>query len=111
MYQTTRRDLTDVRDTVRADRHIVERGVPGRPYNVCSGRAVAVQEILDLLVARARVPVDVQIDPVRFRPNDTPQVLGSPARIQSELGWSASIPLSQTVADLLEYWRGRVVTP
>ena len=50
-----RRDLTDVRDTVRAYRLILERGVPGRPYNVCSGRAVTIRHLLDLLIARARV--------------------------------------------------------
>jgi GDP-4-dehydro-6-deoxy-D-mannose reductase len=103
-----RRDLTDVRDTVRAYRLIVERGVPGRPYNVCSGRAVAVQDILDLLVSQARVPVRVEIDPARFRPNDTRVVVGSPARIHGELGWSATIPVAQTVADLLQHWRARV---
>jgi GDP-4-dehydro-6-deoxy-D-mannose reductase len=106
-----RRDLTDVRDTVRAYRAIVERGIPGRPYNVCSGRAVSVQDVLDLLVSLARVPVTVEIDSARFRPNDTPVVLGCPTRIQAELGWSAVIPLSETASDLLEYWRRRIATP
>jgi GDP-4-dehydro-6-deoxy-D-mannose reductase len=106
-----KRDLTDVRDTVRAYRLIVEHGVPGRPYNVCSGHAVTVQEILDRLVSRARVTVTVEIDPSRFRPNDTPLVVGNPARIRTELGWSPSIPLPQTIADLLEYWRAHVTTP
>ena len=54
-----RRDLTDVRDTVRAYRLILERGTPGRPYNVCSGRAITIRELLDRLLARARVPIRV----------------------------------------------------
>jgi GDP-4-dehydro-6-deoxy-D-mannose reductase len=102
-----RRDLTDVRDTVRAYRLIVERGTPGRPYNVCSGRAVAIRDLLDTLIARARVPVSVKIDPARYRPNDVPLLLGDPSRIQRELGWEAEIPLEQTIDDLLEYWRSR----
>jgi len=102
-----RRDLTDVRDTVRAYRLILERGLPGRPYNVCSGRAIAIRDLLDQLIARARVPVDVRVDPARYRPNDTPLLLGDPGRLRDELGWTAQIPIEQTLDDLLEYWRTR----
>ena len=102
-----RRDLTDVRDTVRAYRLILERGVPGRPYNVCSGHAIAIRDLLDRLIARARVPVEVRVDPARYRPNDTPLLLGDPGRLRDELGWTAQIPIEQTLDDLLEYWRTR----
>jgi GDP-4-dehydro-6-deoxy-D-mannose reductase len=101
------RDLTDVRDTVRAYRLILERGHPGRPYNVCSGRAITIRHLLDQLIARARVPVAVKIDPARLRPNDTPLLLGDPSRLREELGWAAEIPLEKTLDDLLEYWRGQ----
>ena len=102
-----RRDLTDVRDTVRAYKAIAERGRPGRAYNVCSGRAVAIREVLDMLLARARVPIRIVADPARYRPNDQPLVVGDPTRIRTELGWTADIPLERTLDDLLEYWRGR----
>jgi GDP-4-dehydro-6-deoxy-D-mannose reductase len=102
-----RRDLTDVRDTVRAYTLILERGTPGRPYNVCSGRAITIRQLLDLLLARARVPVTVKVDPARYRPHDTPLLLGDPSRLRNELGWTAQIPLEHTLDDLLEYWRGR----
>ena len=101
------RDLTDVRDTVRAYQMILERGQPGRPYNVCSGRAITIRELLDRLIARARVPVEVKVDPARYRPNDTPLVVGDPSRLRDELGWAPEIPLDQTLDDLLEYWRAR----
>jgi len=104
-----RRDLTDVRDTVRAYQMILERGEPGRPYNVCSGRAITMHELLDRLIARARVPVTVKVDPARYRPNDTPLLVGDPARLRDELGWTPQIPIEQTLDDLLEYWRA--VTP
>jgi len=100
-----RRDLTDVRDTVRAYRLILERAEPGRPYNICSGRAVVIRDLLDLLRARARVPIRVRIDPNRYRPNDTPLLLGDPRRIRDELGWVAEIPIERTLDDLLDYWR------
>jgi GDP-4-dehydro-6-deoxy-D-mannose reductase len=100
-----RRDLTDVRDTVRAYQLILERGQPGRPYNVCSGRALQIGELLDMLLARARVPISVKVDPARYRPNDTPLLLGDPARLRDELGWTPTIPIEQTLDDLLAFWR------
>jgi len=93
---------------VRAYHAIAERGRPGRPYNVCSGRAVAIRDVLDLLVARARVPIRVQVDPARFRPNDVPLLLGDPTRLRDELGWAPKIPLEQTLDDVLQYWRREV---
>jgi GDP-4-dehydro-6-deoxy-D-mannose reductase len=105
-----RRDLTDVRDTVRAYRLINERGTPGRAYNVCSGRAIAMRDLLDRLLARARARIRVRIDPARYRPNDVPLVVGDPRRIHDELGWTPEIPLDQSLDDLLEYWRSRGAT-
>lgn len=102
-----KRDLTDVRDTVRAYRLILERGTLGQPYNVCSGRAIAVRDLLDMMLARATVPITVKTDPARYRPNDVPLVVGDPSRIREELGWTAQIPLDRAVDDLLAYWRGR----
>lgn len=100
-----RRDILDVRDTVRAYRLILERGAPNRPYNVSSGRALTIRELLDLFVARARVAVQVRVDPARYRPNDLPLLVGDNGRLRHELGWAPEIPLEQTVDDVLEYWR------
>jgi len=102
-----RRDLTDVRDTVRAYRALAEAGVPSRPYNVCSGRAYSMREILDLLLSIARVRVRIEVDPARMRPSDTPVVLGSHARLTADTGWRPEIPMEQTLSDLLGYWRTR----
>jgi GDP-4-dehydro-6-deoxy-D-mannose reductase len=102
------RDLTDVRDTVRAYELIAMRGVPARPYNVCSGHALTIGEVLTMLVARARVPVQVRIDPARFRPNDVAVVRGDPRRLQRELGWAPTVPLETTLTDVLDYWRTKV---
>lgn len=104
---TSRRDLTDVRDTVRAYRLILERGTPGRPYNVCTGRSMAVRDLLEMLLARARVAIRVAVDPARYRPNDLPLVVGDPSRIRDELGWTAQIPIERAVDDLLKFWRSQ----
>jgi GDP-4-dehydro-6-deoxy-D-mannose reductase len=100
-----RRDLTDVRDTVRAYRRIVEDGTPGRPYNVCTGRPVAVRDLLNSLLSRARIPIAITVDPARYRPTDVPVVVGNPGRLQRELGWAAAVPFEQMLNDLLAFWR------
>jgi GDP-4-dehydro-6-deoxy-D-mannose reductase len=100
-----RRDVTDVRDAVRAYVTIAEAGVPGRVYNVCTGRAPRVADLLEGLLALARIPMEVHVDDVRLRPSDTPVLLGDPTRIRTELGWTASIPISETLADVLDDWR------
>lgn len=107
----TRRDLTDVRDTVRAYRTILERGRPGVPYNVCSGLAYTIKELIRGLMLRVGVAVDVKVDPARYRPNDTPLVLGDGRRLREELGWTPEIPIERTLDDLLDYWRTRVLAP
>jgi GDP-4-dehydro-6-deoxy-D-mannose reductase len=100
-----RRDITDVRDTVRAYRLIVDRGKPGQPYNVCSGRAYRIADLMEKLVTLARVTIRVQTDPERLRPSDTPVVLGSFARLEQDTGWRPQIPIERTLADLLDHWR------
>jgi GDP-4-dehydro-6-deoxy-D-mannose reductase len=100
-----RREVTDVRDTVRAYRLLVERGQTARPYNVCSGHALAIGDVLDRLVARARVPVRARVDEALFRPHDVPLVEGDARRIREELGWVPAIPLERTLDEMLEYWR------
>ena len=102
------RDIMDVRDTVRAYRALMATAKPGVPYNVCSGTATAIRSLVDLFVAKARVKITIEQDPARFRPNDTPLVLGDRSRILRDTGWVPEIPLEKTVDDLLEYWRAEV---
>jgi GDP-4-dehydro-6-deoxy-D-mannose reductase len=100
-----KRDIMDVRDTVRAYRAMMQSATPGIPYNVCSGTAIAVKDLLDQFVSRARVTIRVEQDPARFRLNDTPLLLGDRARLEADTGWSPEIAISQTVDDLLNHWR------
>ena len=104
-----RRDLTDVRDMVRAYRALVDRGTSGLAYNICRGEALSVRELIDALLARARVPVNVVVDPQRVRKVDIPLVLGSHARLTSDTGWQPEVPFARTLDDLLTYWREQVL--
>jgi GDP-4-dehydro-6-deoxy-D-mannose reductase len=107
---SARRDVTDVRDVVRAYRLLIERGEPGQVYNVCTGRDVAVQELADLLVGMADRPLRLVPDPSLLRTVDLPVLRGDPSRLRAATGWEPEISIEQTLADLLEDLRIRVKT-
>ncbi|HEY6361386.1 MAG TPA: GDP-mannose 4,6-dehydratase, partial [Vicinamibacterales bacterium] len=99
------RDLTDVRDTVRAYAMLMEQGAPGTLYNIASGVAHSTRAVLDTLLSRARVPIRVEVDPARLRPNDIPVLVGDPTRLRDATGWTPRVSFEQMLEDLLEYWR------
>jgi len=103
-----KRDISDVRDTVRAYAAMMASGEPGKPYNVCSGRGLAIGELVETFTRRARVAVRIVQDPARFRPNDPPLLVGDHARLTAETGWMPQVPFERTVEDLLDHWRRRV---
>jgi GDP-4-dehydro-6-deoxy-D-mannose reductase len=100
------RDFTDVRDTVRA--YVAAGGLPADAYNVCSGRATNVGGIIELARRAARVEIRHEVDPARVRAHDVPEVRGSAERLAEATGWAPVIPLEQTVADAIDYWRERL---
>lgn len=102
------RDFTDVRDIVRAYRLAVEHGEPGAVYNLGTGKPVAIQTILDQLIALSHVTIDVQPDPQRMRPADVPVIACDASRFRRRTGWQPNIPLEQTLRDILDDWRTRV---
>jgi GDP-4-dehydro-6-deoxy-D-mannose reductase len=106
-----RRDITDVRDTVRAYRALATSGRAGQAYNVCTGRAYRVGDLLETLLGLARTPIRITLDPTRLRPADNPVIVGDATRIANEAGWRAMIPIEQTLRDLLDYWRLRLAVP
>jgi GDP-4-dehydro-6-deoxy-D-mannose reductase len=105
---TPQRDLLDVRDAVRAYALLMEHGPPGQVYNVCSGRAYPMRDLLDRLLALSDVAIEVEPDPDRQRPSDLPVLVGNPSKLKQATGWSPEIPLAQTLRETLDYWRGEV---
>ncbi len=102
-----RRDITDVRDVVRAYRSLVVHGAPGEAYNVCSGRAVSVGELAGELISLATKPMKLEPDPELTRPVEVPMLVGDPSKLSAATGWEPSIALSTTLADVLAEWRER----
>jgi GDP-4-dehydro-6-deoxy-D-mannose reductase len=95
------RDLTDVRDVVRAYRLLVERGAPGDAYNVCSGRGVSVRDIAEVMLTMSDAPLELVVDADLVRPVDVPRLVGSPAKLCAATGWQPEISLEQTIRDVL----------
>lgn len=101
------RDLTDVRDVVEGYAALLERGRTGGVYNLCRGEGRTLSSVVAAIAARASVPVRVEVDPARLRPADLPYLVGDPARMREDCGWSAAIPFERTLDDVLAEWRGR----
>jgi GDP-4-dehydro-6-deoxy-D-mannose reductase len=101
---TTRRDFTDVRDVVVGYRLLIEHGIPGTIYNVCSGRDVAISDVADELLALADAHLELVIDPDLVRPVDVPVLRGDGSLLRATTGWEPSIPLATTLADVLASW-------
>jgi GDP-4-dehydro-6-deoxy-D-mannose reductase len=99
------RDFTDVRDVVRAYVGMAGHATRGDCFNVCSGRAVPIHELVHGLVARSRVPIQFVVDPARFHPVDVPVLLGSAEKLRHVTGWTPEIPLDRTLDDVLDWWR------
>lgn len=98
---SVRRDLSDVRDVVRAYRMLLLKGRPGEAYNICRGEAVEISAILERLMQLAGVDVPVRPDPARYRPADVPEHVGDARRLKALTGWRPEVPLDQTLADVL----------
>lgn len=97
------RDFTDVRDVVAAYMLAIEAAAGA--YNVASGQAVTVRRLVELAQMQTEVEIRHEVDPVRVRAHDTPEVRGSAAKLREATGWQPRIDLEQTVADALEHWR------
>ncbi|MBF0605480.1 MAG: GDP-mannose 4,6-dehydratase [Nitrospirae bacterium] len=102
------RDFTDVRDVARAYQKILERGVNGACYNVCSGIEVTVRHIVEKLAALANVTLKVTQDPARMRQSEQRRMRGSHAKLTAGTGWKPEIPMDQSLRDILDDWQQTV---
>jgi GDP-4-dehydro-6-deoxy-D-mannose reductase len=104
-----RRDFIDVRDMAAAYALAADLSDKGTAvYNVGSGRAVPIAEILETLIALARVPVRAELDPERVRSGEPTAFALNASRFRRRTGWAPRIDLRTSLTDTLEYWRGQV---
>lgn len=99
------RDFLDVRDVVDAYGRLLDPKVPADTYNVASGQGVSIRAVLDELLDLAGVEAEVEVDPERFRPTDFR--IGDASRLRAATGWAPRVPLRETLAGVLDWWRAR----
>lgn len=102
---SARRDFTDVRDVVRAYVMLMEQGKSGETYNVGSGNAIQISELLNRIVSFSKSEIQVEVDPSRLRPVDVPVIEADISKLQACCGWKREIELNQTLQETLDYWR------
>ena len=103
------RDFTDVRDVVRAYSLLMKHGKRDNVYNVCSGKWHRLSDLLEIVLGLAGAKIRVEKDYSRYRSNDTKRIWGNHGKLTEHTGWQPTIPVEQTLEDMLVYWRGRVV--
>lgn len=103
-----RRDFTDVRDVVEAYILLIEKGEPGEVYNVGSGTAYSIREILEKIIQLSAVPVEIVVDYDKLRPLDVPVIEADIRKLKDCTGWNPQISLEATLQETLQYWRKKV---
>jgi GDP-4-dehydro-6-deoxy-D-mannose reductase len=103
-----KRDFTDVRDVVAGYFALLEKGRSNEVYNVCSGSAVRLADVIRKFEALCGIAIQIETDPGRLRSNEVAQILGDATKIRRETGWSPQIPLEKMLRDLMDYWLEKV---
>lgn len=101
------RDFVDVRDVVKAYYLLLKKGRRGEIYNICSGRGFVLKDIVLKMADILEMNIQFRIDPDLIRPNENKKVIGSNRKIMEEMGWSPEIPIEQSLADIIDYWRNK----
>lgn len=102
------RDFSDVRDVVRAYGLLLQKGKSGETYNVGSGYAITIEEILRKILLHSKITIQVEVDKEKLRPVDVPIIEADISKLQACTGWDPEITLDQTITDVLAYWRNKV---
>jgi GDP-4-dehydro-6-deoxy-D-mannose reductase len=96
------RDLLDVRDVVAAYVTLLRSGAPGETYNVARGEGISLRELFHRVAALIGVEAEPVPDPSLIRAEDIPYLVGDPGKLKRTTGWSATIPLDQTLRDMVD---------
>ncbi|MFC1576056.1 GDP-mannose 4,6-dehydratase [Candidatus Omnitrophota bacterium] len=102
------RDFIDVRDIVRAYDLLVQKGKPGEIYNVGSGRAYKLREVLDMLFQRVGIKVPVEVNPGLIRPIENKVMVSLCQRLEKTTGFKARYSISDSLSDILTYWGNQI---
>ncbi len=102
------RDFTDVRDMVKAYWLSLEKCEPGEVYNICTGDAISIRDLLSMVIGHTGLQIEVKQDPARLRPSDVPLLKGDFSKFHKATGWKPQIPFKKTLGDIVDYWREQI---
>lgn len=102
---SAKRDFSDIRDVACTYALLMEFGMAGKVYNVCSSKSISIQTILDKMISNARVVVPIEIDQKKLRHNDVPEYQGNNDLLVKTTGWIPQFSIDHTIRDVLDYWR------
>jgi GDP-4-dehydro-6-deoxy-D-mannose reductase len=105
------RDFLDVRDVCKAYVQLLALSdipVQSRVFNIASGHATKIRDVLDVMLQQSVVDIDIQLDPERLRPSDIPFAVGDSRHVFDATGWRPGYALSDTLGGLLGDWRAKV---
>jgi len=103
-----KRDYTDIRDTVRALWLLMQKGEAGQIYNIGSGKSTVIGDLLDLVLDKVKLKVEIKIDKDRLRPSDEPVLEADIAKFRHQTGWEPRYTMENTVESVVEFWRRHV---
>lgn len=101
----TKRAIMDQRDLVNGLILLAEKGFPGEVYNLSSERYYQMKDIVSMIENQIGHRFDIKIDPKLLRPTDEKIIIGNVEKLKRDTGWSQEIEMTQTIADMLGYWR------
>lgn len=102
------RDFTDVRDVVRAYGLLLQHGIAGETYNVGSGHAIKIENILNQILLQSKVTIQVEVDSTKLRPVDVPIIEADTTKLYQCTKWKPEISIDETISDVLDYWRNQI---
>jgi GDP-4-dehydro-6-deoxy-D-mannose reductase len=102
---SSKRDISDVRDIVRGYQLLMKKGKPGEAYNVCSGKAYSIKNLLKILISLSKMNIRVKTDEKRNRPAEIPILKGDNSKIKRTTHWKPEISIETTLEDTLNFWR------
>lgn len=104
----TRRAIMDQRDLVNGLLLLAEKGTPGEVYNISSEHIYQMKDIVTMIEKQIGHDLKIQVDEKLLRPTDERVIVGDVTKIKRDTGWKQCIPMEQTIADMLDYWRKKV---
>lgn len=104
---SSKRDISDVRDIVRGYWLLMKKGKAGEAYNICSGKAYSIQNVLNVLLSLSKKKIKVRINEKQNRPAEIPVLVGDNSKIKRATGWKPNIPIEKTLEDTLNFWKKR----